>query len=269
MIKKNRSINLKKESAKQLEAVGEQLRSKWLGHIARDIFNAVVFSIFLILLSCIISLLLFYLTAIKIPKKFLDPIAIGFYVLLTLLAVFIFVSNLSFPIKRLRAGSPKAGITPEDTIKKYFVGLVPTNQSQHDFVDAYVCLLEQCKESFGGYDNFISFWKEAKKNLSGQITKSFEFHKVDNTNWTLGEFEVEKGLDGLINYKVKFKVNAYQTVKYAASDGYEVHNKDIGTVIVAAWVPLAQVGDRWYVAKRDWEPQLVEIQQLLWASDRG
>ena len=270
MIKRNRSINLKKESAKQLEAVGEQLRSKWLGHIARDIFINIVVTCGILIIFCSFLLVMFLAQdQTDIPKFFLDLNVIGFCVIFGLFVIFAFVYILSFSIKRLRAGPPKAGITPEDTIEKYFEALVPTNQSQRNFVDAYVCLLDQCKESFGGYDNFVSFWKKAKKSLSEQITKSFEFHKVDKTNWTLGEFEVEKGLYGLINYKIKFKVNAYQIVKYGSSGGYDIDEKEIGTLFVVAWISLAQVGDRWYVAKREWKPQLREIQQLLWNSDRN
>jgi len=213
MSKKDRSTNLQKESAEQLEAVGEQLRSKWLGYIAREISINVVASIALIVLFAVfqsewaqegsdaIKALddAIVLDPIKAPKSFLDIIVIGFFFLFLLYFVSSFFSN----IIRLLACPPKAGKTPEETIKNYFMNLVPTNLNRHNWVDAYVCLLDQCKESFGGYDTFISFWKEAKKALSDLITQHFEPHKVCKTTWTLNECEVEKGLDGIINYKVR------------------------------------------------------------------
>ncbi|MCK5014456.1 MAG: hypothetical protein KAS66_11610, partial [Candidatus Omnitrophica bacterium] len=173
MSKKDRSTNLQKESTEQLEAVGEQLRSKWLGHIAREISMNVVASIALIVFFAVFQSEWARegSDAIKAIESFLSLIVIGFFFLFFLY----FVSSSFFSnIIRLLAGPPKAGKTPEETIENYFMNLVPTNLNRHNWVNAYVCLLDQCKESFGGYDSFISFWKEAKKVLSDLITQHFE-----------------------------------------------------------------------------------------------
>ena len=260
MSKKDRSTNLQKESTEQLEAVGEQLRSKWLGHIAREISMNVVASIALIVFFAVFQSEWARegSDAIKAIESFLSLIVIGFFFLFFLY----FVSSSFFSnIIRLLAGPPKAGKTPEETIENYFMNLVPTNLNRHNWVDAYVCLLDQCKESFGGYDSFISFWKEAKKVLSDLITQHFEPHKVCKTTWTLNECEVEKGLDGIINYKVNFQVNA-QEPHVIPNVWYGTQN--IGTVIVTAWVSIAQVGDRWYVAQGEWNPQLVAHGDQTW-----
>ena len=273
MSKKDRSTNLHKESAEQLEAVGKQLRSKWLGHIAQEIAINVVASIVLIVFfvavlqseraqegSDAIKALddAIVLDPIKDPEDFLGLMVFGFFFLFLLHFVSLsFFSN----IIRLLAGPPKAGKTPEETIEKYFMNLVPTNLNRHNWVDAYVCLLDQCKESFGGYDSFISFWKEAKKVLCGLITQHFEPHKVCKTTWTLNECEVEKGLDGIINYKVNLQVNAQES-NSIPNVWYGTQN--IGTVIVTAWVSIAHVGDRWYVAQREWNPQLLAHGDQTW-----
>ena len=177
------------------------------------------------------------------------------------MAEYLLISSFVSNIIRLLAGPPKAGKTPEKTIEKYFMNLVPTNLNRADWVDAYVCLLDQCKESFGGYDTFITFWKEAKKALSDQITQNFKPHNVGETKWTLDECEVEKGLDGLRNYKVNFKVNVCEWINIGNDSG--PYSIDIGAVIVTEWVSFAQVGDRWYVAKTEWEPQLVKLWRRL------
>lgn len=272
MSKNDRSTNLHKESAEQLEAVGKQLRSKWLGHIAQEISINVVATIVLIVFfvavlqseraqegSDAIKALddAIVLDPIKNPEDFLGLMVFGFFFLFLLHFVsFSFFSN----IIRLLEGPPKAGKTPEETIEKYFMNLVPTNLNRHNWVDAYVCLLDQCKKAFGGYDTFILFWKEAKKALSDQITQNFKPHNVGKTTWILDVCEVEKRLDGLRYYKVNLKINAKEWI-YC---GYNAAcAKDIGTVIVTAWVYLSQVGDRWYVAERDWNPKLVELCRCL------
>ncbi len=271
MRKKDRTTNLQKEFTEQLEAVGKRLRSKWLYHIARELSINVVTSIALIVLFAVVQSEwvqegsdaikdldnAIVLDPIKTPKSFLDIMVIGFFFLFLLYFVSSFFSN----IIRLLAGPPKAGKTPEETIKNYFMNLVPTNLNRHNWVDAYVCLLDQCKESFGGYDTFILFWKEAKKALSDQIIQNFKPHKVWKTTWTLDECEVEKGLDGIRNYKVNFKVNAQKSI-YCGINVPCAQN--IGTVIVTAWVSLAQVGDRWYVAKSEWNPHLVAPKGINW-----
>ena len=242
MRKKDRTTNLQKEFTEQLEAVGKRLRSKWLYHIARELSINVVTSIALIVLFAVVQSEwvqegsdaikdldnAIVLDPIKTPKSFLDIMVIGFFFLFLLHFVsFSFFSN----IIRLLAGPPKAGKTPEETIKNYFMNLVPTNLNQHNWVDAYVCLLDQCKESFGEYDSFISFWKDAKKALSDQIIQHFTPHKVGKTTWTLDECEVEKGLDGIKNYKVNLQVNAQEWIDIGTG---VASAQDIGTVIVTA-----------------------------------
>ena len=248
MSKKDRSTNLQKESA-------EQLRSKWLGHIAREISINVVASIALIVFFPVLQS--GWTQEGSTLNNAVVLILIGFFFLFLLHFVSSFFSN----IIRLLAGPPMAGKTPEETIENYFMNLVPTNLNRHNWVDAYVCLLDQCKDSFGGYDSFISFWKEAKKALSDQITQHFRPYKVGKTTWTLDECEIEKGLDGLKNYKVKLKVNVMEWIYCGPNVPCA---QDIGTVIVTAWMSLAQVGDRWYVAQREWNPQLMAHGDQTW-----
>ncbi len=260
------SINLQNESAELLEAVGKQLRSKWLGHIAREISISVVASIALLVGIGYFAGVQFewaqegqgavtglgdaiVLDAIKAPKSFLHLMAIGFFCLFLLYFVYSFFAN----IIRLFSGPPKAGRTPEQTIENYFMTLVPTNLNRHDWVDAYVCLLDQCKDSFGDYDHFISFWKEAKKALTEQIAEHFKPRTVSNTTWTLGECRVETDVgDGIKEYEVNLKVDAEEGINNPGLSSA----KDIGTVIVTARVPLVKVGERWYVANKEYNPQL-------------
>jgi hypothetical protein len=99
------------------------------------------------------------------------------------------------------------------------------------------------------------FWKDAKKELSRRIVEHFKPNALLETKWTLAECPAQNRQDGLKQYQINFTVHATEGVN---SPGIS-SAKDIGTIIVTATVPLAQIGDRWYVALTEWIPQLIPV----------
>ena len=98
MSEEYRAIDIRQELPQRLEAAGEKLRSKWLGHVGREIAISVAASIALIIgigyfadiqiewaqygrgaAKGLGDIIVF--NAIKAPKSFLNLMAIGFFIL--------------------------------------------------------------------------------------------------------------------------------------------------------------------------------------------
>jgi len=251
-------IDVGRESAQQLETGGVALRRKWLGHIMRELLiSALMMIVLLAGLAYFVSLQAEWSRAgrgsllaalIKAPRTYLQLMAIGWLAV----GMLAFVCGFLASVIRLLKGLPKAGKTPSDTIRRYFANLAPTNLNRHSWVDAYVCLLEQCKVDFGGYESFVSSWKQAGKDLAVRVAEAFKPRVLSGTHWRLSDCRYVDRPDGLRQYQVEFTVDGRVGI---FSPGLS-SSKNAGSILVSAGVPLAQVGDRWYVAARSWKPSI-------------
>jgi hypothetical protein len=190
----------------------------------------------------------------------------------------VFVHQARVPLKMLSISTPQACRNPQDTIRQFFESFleVVTHSVWRPgpWLQAWVCLLDQVKDSYYDYQMFIQrsykrgtevrslLQRAAIRRL--RIEPSWHSDRV-HLSWEgqsgpfdpyrpLRAFAIEAmpGIGGLIPFRVSTTVQA----TYGSERGGTLR----GPLRLVLTVTLAQVGERWYVAAL---PSSEEVEEAI------
>ncbi len=252
------TIDLSQESAERLESSAQALRPQAKKPLIRDL---------LIGLLCLgISLVFFFIMRANFIIASHDQGVKGFMDFLLFVTVngnhenfslfFVFALGIGFGIYfflsvivRLLDGAAKPGLKSEDTLDMFFRSVLVNSFRLH-WVDAYVCLLDQCKAQYGSFEQFTEFWKNVNASLKNDIVE-FTGTKNVNIRW---DSEIKINLQEDAGDIRKYQVNLHLNVVSINITG---NVKKIAAFNLQSTIHIAKVGTRWYIAQKDWQPELL------------
>ena len=105
---------------------------------------------------------------------------------------------LVYSIGKLCRGPPKAGVSPQETISKFFLGCLvnrgagggQTVRENQIPIDAYVCLLNAAKAQIGGWKGFVEYWSAENNRIIHFLEVCFFPEPVTATSWKIDSIEL-------------------------------------------------------------------------------
>ena len=259
-------VDLSNEKAERLEDTKNRFGKIWRKHGYRSLGLAGGMMTFVIVVPTIVYFLGGF-NYLKPGYKTNNPmIYLGGCVVIGLAVWFLFLtlSKLLYALKVILGPIPLAGRSPEETMQQFLeaqlselilltgkIGTVP-------WLQAYVCLLDQAKDKEGQYDECIVHWKAKTKEIYGLLKKHYSPKEISKLAYNIATpegFSFKEAIlgDGITTYEVSIRIQAWEGIDNPGVSS----SKDIGFAHLILNIPIAQIGDRWYLADMPTEERVV------------
>ena len=249
-LKEDKPHDLSIEIADRLEATKERFGAEWRRHGLKKL--AVAGAVFgFVAIIGVLAYLFGIFERTNNPASWIgSPLVIGAVVI----AAVVWLWQVFSGIGTITSNPPLAGITPEDTIEKYMNGpiirLVTLSGKfgTPGWIQSYICLLDQAKDRFDDYSQFVSYWEETCAEIKKKLDNHFAPRSITDMTCEIEQIERISKTEEMVSYKIIVRIDATEGINSPGVSKPE----PIGTAKLVCSIDMAQVGQRWYLISPYW-----------------
>ena len=184
-----------------------------------------------------------------------------YWFLIALFFPVVLMWQLVVGVKDLLSPPPLAGESPQETIKQYYNGLMiyldikSGKIESQKWLQSYICLLDQAKNIFKSYHEYIYYWKNVAQKIKEDVRKNIKSKNISRIRCKIHHVELISRHENVKTFQITIKADAVDIV-------YRDLSMIVESVYYLETVQLVNIGKRWYISSPFWTGKVISKHSL-------